>query len=286
MGFVFGLLRAGQWYKNLVVFFALFFTNNMFNPGLLWLSLWGFLGLCLMSSSYYILNDIGDRASDLKHPEKRFRPVASGRVGVPTAYAVSALLFVSAAAIGYGISLGFLSCLLLLFASSLAYSLWLRDVAFLDVHVIGLNFLIRAVAGSVAIGVPSSPWLISTVFFSALLLGLSKRRSELMLLGAEAFRFKSVYRAYTLKLLDSLLTVTATTLLLAYIFYTFSVHDGGYMMLTIPFATYTLFRFLQMVFDDHVAARRTELLFREGDLVLVACVWAATIFFIMYRLRI
>jgi 4-hydroxybenzoate polyprenyltransferase len=276
------LLRVEQWYKNLVVFFALFFTNNLFNPALLPLSVMGFFSLCLLSSSYYVLNDIRDAAADRRHPEKKGRPIASGEVSVASGYALSLVLFVLALAAAYPLHPEFAAYGLLLFSSGLAYNLGLKDVAFVDIHVIAVNFLIRAVAGAAAIQVPASPWLVTTVFFSALLLGVGKRRAELALLGADAVRFKEVYKVYTQQLLDMLLVIVSSILLFSYILYTFFVHSGGAMMVTIPFASFVVFRFLHFTLTNQRSARKAHYLLVDPQVLGCLVLWGLTLYYLMY----
>ncbi|MFH0861076.1 MAG: decaprenyl-phosphate phosphoribosyltransferase [Candidatus Altiarchaeota archaeon] len=275
------LLRVQQWYKNLVIFLALFFTNNMLNTPLLLKTVYGFISLCMVSSSYYILNDIRDRQEDRNHPEKRKRPIASGEVGVGSAVVISLTLVAASLALAYSLSTVFALFPIALFLSSMAYTLKLKDIAFVDVHMIALNFLIRAVSGAVLIGVTASPWLITTVFFMALFLGVSKRKAEYHLLGKGAVNHKSVYNVYNEKLLNMLIMVITTTLLFNYSLYTFIVHEKPYMMLTIPFATFMIFRYLYFVSTDHVAARKTEYLFKDMQMVLAFFLWMIVSFLII-----
>jgi 4-hydroxybenzoate polyprenyltransferase len=276
------LLRVEQWYKNLVVFFALFFTNNIFNAALLWMDILAFVSLCFLSSSYYILNDIRDREADRRHPEKRARPLASGEVSAAMGHVTSLGLLVCAFGIASALPAAFTSLLLLLLASSISYNMWLKDVAFVDLHMIAVNFLIRAVGGAAAIGVAASPWLVTVVFFSALLLAISKRRSELLILGEDAVRFKRVYEVYTQPLLDMLLSVVSCVLLVAYILYTFFVHPGGYMMLTIPFASFIVFRYLYFTSINHRIARKSQYLFLDVQILVGFLLWGLAIFLILY----
>ncbi|MFH1403328.1 MAG: UbiA prenyltransferase family protein [Candidatus Altiarchaeota archaeon] len=276
------MLRAHQWYKNLVIFLALFFTKNIFNHVLLYKTFLGFISLCFISSAYYILNDIKDRDADKKHPEKKTRPIASGRVSVSEGYAVSGLLFISSCVIGYNLSIPFMVFPVILFISSNAYNLGLKDIPFVDVHVIAVNFLIRAVSGAVLINVPTSPWLIMTVFFLALLLGISKRRSELSLLGDDAVKFKRVYEYYTQPLLDMFLVVVSSILLFAYSLYTFQVHNSGYMMLTIPFASFIVFRYLYFASVNHRIARKTQYMFQDKQILIGFLLWILASFYVLY----
>lgn len=278
------LLRVTQWYKNLVIFLAIFFTDNIFHLDLLFETFLGFVSLCLVSSSYYIINDIRDAENDRQHPEKKFRPIASGEISVGSAVVISAGLLASSLSFAVYLGFPFLLFPLLLFASTQAYSFGLKQIALVDIHVIALNFLIRAVSGAVLIGVESSPWLISTVFFLALLLAISKRRVELSLLGGDAVRHKKVYEVYTEKMLDYYLLLVAAILLLNYSLYTFMVHQGGAMMITIPFATFIVFRYMHLSESNHVAARKTQLLFTDKQILTAFILWVLTSFTILHYL--
>ena len=280
------LLRVHQWYKNLVVYLALFFTRNAFQPLLLWKSTLAFVALCFLSSSYYILNDIRDAEADRRHPEKKGRPIASGAVSARGGYVLSIMLLFLSFAIGLSLPALFNTIVILLFVSSLAYNLKLKDYAFIDLHVIAVNFLLRAMGGAVAIGVPSSPWLVTTVFFTALLLGISKRRSELILLGGDAHKFKKAYADYSLELLNMLLVIVSSILLFSYILYTFFVHPEGYMMLTIPFASFVIFRYLHFSLMNHKMARKTHYIIYDRQLVIAFILWAATIFALIYLMKL
>jgi len=201
------LLRPQQWYKNLVIFAALFFTNSLFNPPLLAKTLTGFLCLCGVSSAYYIVNDVVDLDKDKKHPEKRKRPVAAGQVPINAALALAVALAVVSTFTAYNLSYGFFAFAASLLASGLVYTFLFRDVAIIDIHFIAFNFLLRTYSGAVLISVPASPWLIVTVFFLALLLAVGKRRADLNLLGPDAVEHKRVYELYTKGVLDMMLTV-------------------------------------------------------------------------------
>ena len=210
------LLRIQQWYKNLVIFLALFFTNNLSNVELLINTILGFIALCLVSSSYYILNDIRDVDDDKKHPEKKNRPIASGKIGIGTAVIISALLLVLSLLIAYSLSIKFAVFPIILFLLSIAYNVRLKEIAIIDVHMIALNFLLKEISGAVLIEVPASSWLVITIFFMALLLGVSKRLSDMQLLGEDAIKHKKVYGVYNKKLLEMLVVVISSILLFAY----------------------------------------------------------------------
>lgn len=273
------LLRAHQWYKNLVIFLALFYTCNLFNLPLLTNAILGFIALCLMSSSYYITNDVNDREEDRKHPEKKNRPIASGKVNVATAASISLILYVVSLYLSFLISPAFMVCVFMLFLSSSAYTLWLRNVAFVDIHMIALNFVIRAVAGAVVINMTPSPWLIATVFFMALLLALAKRRGELIILGSINTIERKVFRVYDLNLLDNLLLITTSVLLLTYTLYTFA--HSSLLMLTVPLASIAIMRYLYLIKESALIARKPEYLITDKLLVRVALLWVISSYAIL-----
>ncbi len=276
------LMRINQWYKNLVVFLALFFTSNFFNPEPLSKAVLAFASMCLMSSSCYVLNDIADAKRDRIHPENRMRPIASGKVTAPRGYAMVALLFAASIIIAWQLSAMFTALALLLFASSTAYTAVLRDVPLIDLHLIALNFLIRAVSGAVAINVRASEWLITTVFFTALLLGIGKRRSELALLGNKAVRFKPVYGTYTESFLDQMRVIVSSVLLMSYILYTFFVHPGTYLMATLPFATFVMFRYFQACLAAGKPRRMGQRPLLDWQIGAASFSWAAITFYLLY----
>jgi len=267
------LLRVPQWYKNLVVFLALFYTKNLFTVPMLSKSVLGFVSLCLISSSYYILNDIHDRQEDKKHPEKKTRPIASGEIDVKTGFFISIILFSASMMLGYTLRPLFALYAIGLFVSSNLYTVWLKHIPFVDIHVISVNFLLRAIAGAVVINVPASPWLIATIFFMALFLAIAKRKGDFLVLDEKAIEHKKVYRVYNLKLLDDLLVFTTALLLFTYILYTFMAYESKLLMATIPFASIILMRYLYLVEDGHIIARKTQYFFKDKQLTVTLILW-------------
>lgn len=277
------LLRMHQWYKNLIIFTALFFTGNLLNLSLLLKTILGAVSLCLVSSSYYIINDVRDADEDRNHPEKKNRPIASGEVKVKNALALSTLLFVVSACLAYSLSKPFAVFMLALFLLNVAYTLRFRDVPFVDLHFIAFGFLLRAVSGAVLINVPASPWLIMTVFFLALFLAIGKRRADLSLLGGEenAVKYRGVYRVYSLRLLDMMLVLVSSVLLFSYSLYSFMVHSKGYMMLTIPFASFMVFRYIYFALSSNEIARKTQYVFRDFQMVAALTLWVVLSYVMM-----
>lgn len=276
------LLRVHQWYKNLVIFLALFFSNNLFELDLLLNVLVGFFALCFISSSYYILNDLRDIKEDKKHPEKNKRPIPSGEIKKEVAIIISVCLFIASLLISYMILPLFIIFPLILFTLTNIYSIYLKHIAIIDIHIIAFNFLIRALAGVFLTSTPLSPWMVMLVFLIALFLAIGKRRSELYFLGDDAKDHKRVYHVYNKKFLDMMTTITLTLLLFSYILYTFMAHENRYMMVTIPIVSFLIFRYLYFISINHKIARKTEYLFRDPQMVMGLCLWVLVSFLVLY----
>nr|QNO53736.1 hypothetical protein ONPGGGGH_00035 [Methanosarcinales archaeon ANME-1 ERB6] len=162
----------------------------------------------------------------------------------------------------------------------LLYSLVLKYIIIVDLLVISVGFVIRAIAGCLAISVLTSPWLIICAFLLALFLALGKRRHELILLGEEAKTHRKILDDYSTEMLDQMITTTTGALIVSYSLYTFFV-DNIYMMLTIPFAVYGLFRYLFLVHAKNFGGE-TEMIFKDKGMLLSMVLWAVLVVLILY----
>jgi 4-hydroxybenzoate polyprenyltransferase len=162
----------------------------------------------------------------------------------------------------------------------LLYSLVLKYLIIVDLLVISIGFVIRAVAGCLAINVFISPWLIICAFLLALFLALGKRRHELVLLGEEAKGHRKILEDYSTEMLDQMIGITSGALIISYSLYTF-LADNIWMMLTIPFAIYGLFRYLFLVHAKNFGGE-TEMVFRDRGMVLSMILWAVLVVLILY----
>src|ERR1044071_3177969 len=177
-------MRLRQWPKNGFIFFALIFDKQLFRPGLLLRTVEGFLLFCLISSAVYLFNDIADVEADRNHPQKKFRPIASGKLPIPVALTAAWVLTFIAISIGYLLSPMFAFFVAIYLLTNLLYSRWLKHVSILDFLIVSSGFVLRVAAGVALITVERfSPWLyIVTILFS-LYIGLGKRRAEMNLLA-------------------------------------------------------------------------------------------------------
>lgn len=279
-------LRPDQWTKNAVVFAALVFGQRLLEPEAVALSCLAFAVFCATSSAVYLFNDVLDRERDRLHPEKCHRGVAAGIVGVPAALASSVLLAVGGCVVAAWVGpplLGFTVAYLVL---NLLYSTGLKHVVMLDVIVIALGFVIRAVAGAAAIAVEISPWLVVCTFMVMLFLSLGKRRAEIAIFD-DARDHRPASRGYTLELLDQLMTIMVAATIVSYCLYTLSpaVRERfgiAHLETTVPFVVYGLFRYLYLVRNTGEARNPTRAIVTDLPTAITISLWAAVVVVLIY----
>jgi 4-hydroxybenzoate polyprenyltransferase len=276
-------VRPRQWVKNGLVFVPLVFAMHLSNTDLLLRAALTFCLFCALSSAGYLLNDAADVEADRLHPRKRFRPIAAGIVPVQFARIVGVLLGIGGAAGCWAItpSLGVLALAYLMVTAM--YTIWLKRIVLLDVFTLSAGFVLRAVAGAVAIAVPISPWLYIATMLGSLLIGLGKRRSELSTLGHGGHR--PGLQAYSIEFVDQLILITSGAAVMTYALYSFSADNlpkDHSMMLTIPVVLYGLFRYLFLVRAGDGASAPDDLLFRDRPLLVAVGVWTMLAVGILY----
>ena len=281
-------MRPRQWVKNGVIFAALIFDQQMTpdNMPAILRTAAGFIIFCLLSGIVYIINDIADVEADRQHPEKRNRPIASGRLPVPIAraYAIAAIIVIFP--ISILLSPQFAAIALTYLLLNLAYSFKIKHIPLLDVFTIALGFLLRVAAGVVLIEVARfSPWLYVVTTLGSLYLGFGKRRAELALLADGANAHRRVLDGYTLPLLDQLITIVSATTIIAYSLYTFSapnLPENHVMMLTIPFVIYGIFRYLWLIQVKHSGGAPEDVLLSDRPLQVSIILWGLSVLLIFY----
>jgi 4-hydroxybenzoate polyprenyltransferase len=287
---LFKTLRIRQWPKNAFVLAAVVFDRqlSLSNPEPLLRSLAGAFLFCLLSSSIYIINDLLDVESDRKHPVKRNRPIASGKLPVPVAIALAIGLVAFTLPAAYLLSMGFFLIALTYFVTFLLYSVWLKHVTLIDVILIAAGFVLRVGAGVTIINVERfSPWLYVVMTLGALYIGFGKRRAELTLLAGQANEHRRVLDGYNLPFLDQLITIVSSSTILAYSLYTFSAPNlpqNHTMMLTIPFVLYGIFRYLYLIHVKQEGGAPEELLLTDRPLQISIALWGLSILIIFYLL--
>lgn len=281
-------LRPGQWTKNLLVFAGLLFGHRLFEPTAVVEAIAAFIVFCALSGVVYVFNDIIDRETDRLHPLKAVRPIASGALPLPIASA--AAIGIGAAALAGAIVLGwrFAAVAVVYFALQGLYTVRLKHIVILDVLTVAIGFVLRAVAGAVAVDVEISHWLLVCTILLALFIALAKRRHEIVLLAGEAPTHRPILGEYSPYLLDQMIAVVTASTLIAYIVYTVSPETQEkfgtpWLGLTIPFPLYGIFRYLYLVHRREGGGSPADLLLADRPLLFCVALWAAAVALIIYR---
>jgi 4-hydroxybenzoate polyprenyltransferase len=281
------VMRVESWYKNLLIFLPLVFGMQLGN-GQAWIyTLAGFFSLCFASSGGYILNDVLDRNLDRHNPFKRKNPISAGQLSPWFAGFYGILLLALAVVIGYVISLQFLLFVAGLIAFTFLYTIILKYVLFADILIISINFVLRAASGAFVLlesGKPYvwiSPWLIICVFFLALFLAVSKRAAELKLLGNKAALFRPVLRNYTQSLTNILMMISTSALVISYALYSF-LGMFPMMILSLPFALYTIFRFLFLLEKKPEIPMSAYKIYKDKGMIIGILLWVASVAVVIY----
>ena len=286
-------LRPWQWTKNLLLFAGVLFSQQLGSPELLLRAGAGFVAFSLLSGSVYLVNDLADLEADRRHPKKRLRPLASGRLSKPAAWITLAPLLGIVLAISMWLGTGFSIVAWSYFALNLAYSFGLKHQVLIDVFVIAIGFVMRAIAGvellqPVSPGTELSPWLLVCTFFGALFLGLAKRRREVANAAGDPMLQREVLEHYTPALLDGLLLVSAASSLMGYALYTIwpaTVAKFGTeaLLYTVPIVAYGIFRYLYLVRDSESTEDPAKVLLTDRPLAACVLLYLVAVLLILYR---
>lgn len=281
----FALLRPKQWTKNGLLFAALVFSEN-FGAAAITRALIAFAAFCLLSSTGYVYNDLRDVEADRNHPKKRFRPLASGEISPRGAWLLMAIGFVGSVilsiAVGWDVargapgSFGFLVSALLYFVTTLSYSTYFKHVVILDVMVLAACYLWRAVAGAVAIAVPISPWLLLCTAFLALFLGFNKRRGEIALLEGAVGGTRKSLQQYSPVMLAEFQAITTSGTIISYALYTVLGSPSDWLLLTIPYVLYGIFRYIYLIDQKGEGAAPDETLLRDKPILVTTALFVVT----------
>lgn len=275
------LARPRQWVKNGLVFAALLFSGEMRNVSSIVLAGLAFLAFCLASSAVYSINDVLDAKEDRLHPKKRLRPVAAGAVSPAQAVILAALLGAAAVMVGVAVDAWVVFLVLLYVSANLLYSFRLKHVVLLDVMTIASGFVVRAVAGAVAINVEMSLWFLVSVPLLSLFLAVSKRRHELVMVEG-ALNHRRVLAEYSAKLLDQMLAALSAAIIMAYFLYAKETSKPHLFMLTSPLVVYGVFRYLYLVYQREEGGSPDEVLVADVPLLVAVVLWAIAATIIIY----
>jgi 4-hydroxybenzoate polyprenyltransferase len=277
-------MRPSEWIKNLLVFAGVLFSGKLGHGAQLVDATITFACFCAISSAGYLFNDLHDAPYDRRHPEKRHRPIASGALAATVASSASvglAALGIAAAALlvapevaglvaGYGVI-------------TVAYTLIVKRLVILDVMAIASLFILRVVAGAVAVGAHASEWLLLCTGMLALFLGFTKRRQEAILEQTEGGETRPVLEHYSLPFLDQMVAMVTASAILSYVIYAVnSPRIGSRMLATAPSVLYAIFRYLYLIYDRKDTRSTAAILTEDPGMLFAGVTWVAAAVLMLY----
>lgn len=283
LGLIIKAMRPKQWAKNLVAYAPLLFSMHIHELHLLALATACVVSFCLVSGAVYLLNDVLDADADRLHPTKRNRPIASGKLPAPIALTACVIAVCIGIAISFLVRPTLAVVTLSYFALSLSYTTVLKHTVILDVFAIAGGFVLRAVAGAVAVSVPTSGWFLLCTSLGALFLALEKRRQELNVLGDKSLAHRRSLGLYSKELLDRLESIIVPSVVTSYAFYSFQSSHGEAMLLTVPFVLYGVMRYKFLSVNSTITGSPEEVLFKDKAIQTTIILWVATCALVIYQ---
>jgi 4-hydroxybenzoate polyprenyltransferase len=286
------LLRPAHYFKNVLLFFPLFFGQQIFDIQKLSNSLICFFCLCFAASSIYCFNDIVDCEADKKHPVKCKRPVASGTISKPTAYIIMSVMFICSALLalfGFGRAAPLpVGIILLYYLMNISYSLWLKHFVLIDVFTIALGFVLRVVLGGIVTDVALSEWIIVMTFSLALFLTFAKRRDDILIYEETGIAQRKNVKRYNLDFMNQVVTLMAAITIVGYLMYSISPSTtgrfGNHAYITTIFVLMGIIRYLQIAIVSKQSGSPTSILLKDRYVQFSIAAWLAAFVVIIYVL--
>ena len=272
-------MRPQEWIKNLLVFAGLLFSGRFDDPSAIAAAVVTFLAFCAVSSAGYLINDAHDAELDRRHPTKRRRPIAAGELSEQTAL-VLAVGLVVVGLVGAALLEGLLIAGLVLAygAGTTLYSFFLKREVILDVMTIAGLFVLRVLAGAVAVGADASAFLLLCTFMVAMFLGFTKRRQEATSELHSGTKTRPVLEHYSIPFLDQMVAmVTAATVMSYSIYAVYSPLIGSKMLITLPPVVYGIFRYLYLIYDRKDSRSTAAIVSEDKGMIGAAVVWVASV---------
>jgi len=277
-------MRPKQWAKSVFLLAALVFDRQLTHPQAILHTLAGVLVFSLIVSVVYIINDIADVEADRRHPTKRNRPIAAGKLPLRVAWGAALFLLLAAFPAAFWLSVPFGLITTFYFLLNLLYSKWLKHQPLLDIIILASFYVLRVAAGVTLIDVQRfSPWIYLFTIFLALLMGAGKRRAELAELAGGARR---VLEGYTLNFLDQLISLASGSTIITYSLYTFSapnLPENHAMMLTIPFILYAILRYQYLLQVKETGGAPEDVVLADRPLQIAILLWGLAVLLVFYR---
>jgi 4-hydroxybenzoate polyprenyltransferase len=270
------LMRPRQWTKNVFVLAGAVFGEQLFIGRAVVHAVEAATLFTLLSASIYVLNDLRDRERDRLHPTKRDRPIAAGRITPLTAGIWGGILFTACMVTSWVLFPAVSVVFAVYVGINVLYTLWWKHVVVLDILSVASGFVLRVVAGALAVNVPVSPWFLICTLFLALLISLGKRRSEVVLLGDGASDHRTILEHYPRQFIDTLIIIVSTMTVIAYSLFTVGSGHGILLTATIPFVLYGVFRYLYLLYVQEVTDPPEVLVMKDKPLLADVILWVIT----------
>ena len=276
--------RPKQWTKNLLIYLPLLFSVNeswqfseFSSLQLLFIKTTiAYIAFCMVTGAVYIINDLLDINHDKLHPVKSKRPIPAKSIGTGPAIISAIILFISGIIIAYFINIKVLAAFLFYIGLMTSYSMFLKHHLYVDIITISLGFVIRALSGALAVDIPVSNWLLICTGLGALLIAISKRRAELITFKNHTTIQRPILAKYQISKIDKIIPVLGIITMVAYTVYTVSatnLPDNNFMLATVPFVGYGIFRYVWIVTVNNKGEHPEEIWFKDLHLLSTITLW-------------
>ena len=281
------LIKIPHYVKNLFVLLPLFFSTQLMHPELILKVLFAFVSFCLMSGSVYIFNDIGDLSEDQRHPEKKLRPIASGRISIQAARATELSLAILSVLVCLLVSTRLAVVLVSYKVLNILYTFYLKKIVIADVITISLGFVLRLLAGSVSTGIGLSFWIVIMTFLLALLIALGKRRIDVIYFRQHDIKLRKVVSSYPIPALNRAMLVISSLTIGVYALYTLDPGNKerigtDFLFITLIWVIAGVLRYLQLIFLNHSTDTPVQMLLKDHPLKLILLAWGLNFYYLIY----
>jgi 4-hydroxybenzoate polyprenyltransferase len=282
-------LRPKQWVKNVFIFAPMIFSLHLFQLAYIRNSLIAFFLFSLVSGSVYVFNDVIDRKKDQFHPEKKNRPIAAGKLGIPAALTSAGILLLMVLLAAAELNRAFFLIALVYCLVNVLYSLLLKTVVIIDIMIIALGFVLRVMAGGAINRIPLYPWILISTFLLAIFLALIKRRQELLKMKKEdpGLPTRLTLKSYNVSLLDQMISISTAATLISYIMYVLSPEvqvkfHSQRLYYTVPFVIFGIFRYLFLSYTKGEGESPSEIIYTDLPFTLNIILWVV-VFIVLVR---
>jgi len=281
------LIRPQHYIKNVFIFAPLFFATKLSESEQIINAVIAFVAFSLTASAVYVLNDYFDIENDKQHPTKKNRPLATGVISQSMALVIMAILLICGLVIIWSISFEASIVLIAYVVMNIAYSLYLKQMAIIDITIIAIGFVLRLFFGALSTDIALTPWIVVMTFLLALFMALAKRRDDILIYLNTGKKMRKVVNGYNLQLVDTAMAIMASVVIVSYIVYTTSTEvvaivGSEYLYLTSIFVILGIMRYLQIAFVSQDSGSPTTIILKDRFIQLAILGWVMTFAWILY----